>query len=69
MSDEKDVVTKKWFMSKGVIGSLIVAGTAICKLVGLDIDINIEGMEEEILTLVGAVTALWGRVTAKTKLV
>lgn len=67
MADEA-VETKKWFLSKGVIGSLIVAGTAVCKLVGLDIDINIEGMEEEIMTLIGALLALWGRVTAKNRL-
>lgn len=63
---------KKWFLSKGVIGSLVVLAMAALKLNGYDIPEGFKndllGNTEAVLLGAGGLLALWGRVSATKKI-
>ncbi len=64
--------TKKWYLSKGVWGSLIVVIVIVLRVVGQpEVATVIEGESEtistwifDLATIVGAVIALYGRIKA-----
>ncbi len=68
------VETKPWYLSKGVIGAVIVVVATVLGIIGKPDQAeivtaegeSISGMIAQIAALIGAGIALWGRLTAKT---
>lgn len=59
--------TKGLLMSKTVWGAIIAIGATIAKTAGFDIG-DTEGLVNDIVVLVGAVIAMYGRVKAVKKI-
>ncbi len=59
--------TKGLLMSKTVWGAIIAIGATIAKMTGFDIG-DTEGLVNDIVVLVGAVIAMYGRVKAVKKI-
>ena len=58
---------KAWFKSKTIWGALITVGAQSVGAESMDAQ-GIEAMSTEIVTLIGAALAIYGRFTAKTGL-
>jgi len=54
---------KPWYLSKSFWGSAVVVMATALSMVGYQVDLM--GMDEEVLALIGAAVAIWGRFVAK----
>ena len=53
---------KPWYLSKTVWGALIAGGTTLAAIFGYNFDLA--GLDNQIVTLVGAALAVYGRIVA-----
>jgi hypothetical protein len=64
--------TKPWYLSRGVIGSVVAIAAGAAAVFNYQIDASLQaGITEEILgigSLVGGALALWGRIRASRKI-
>jgi hypothetical protein len=63
---------KQWYLSKTVWGALIAIVASVARPMGLDLDIGLQAeMADSLVSLAGALgglVAVYGRVTAETRL-
>ena len=61
--------TKKWYESRAVWGGIIVVAVAVLNVFGVSVDETTKGCISEyitdILTALGGLLAIWGRLTSR----
>ncbi len=55
--------TKPWFLSKTFWGAMVVVLATVFSMVGVQVDVA--GLDQDVVTLLGAAVAIWGRFVAK----
>jgi hypothetical protein len=61
---------KKWYKSKGVLGAITVISVVLAQFIGVEVtEIDLVDLLEKGTIFAGAILAMYGRLTAKTKII